>query len=311
MPIALWLVLLLLLVVFVLAVSGAGLVLVTARDRQQLLHRAVLGAAAVSGPTAADQPHRAVAALRQAIERVAPQLPELLRPTERWSARLRLAGFPSSTAWVWFLLARVVSFGGCIMVALAVAPRANTLLFVVMLLLGGLLGLSIPVAVVERLIAQRQQRIRHALPDTLDLLVICLEAGIAMDGAIPRVARELMMRHPDLSLELLTMSRQLAAGSARDQAWYGLHARTGVDDLRGLVTHLLQSERWGTSVATVLRVYAKNLRRRRKSAAEKRAATASTRMLVPLALCIFPTIFVVILGPAVLQIISAFRGMAR
>jgi tight adherence protein C len=102
------------------------------------------------------------------------------------------------------------------------------------------------------------------------------------------------------------MNRRIAAGMPREQALHQLYLRTGVEELRGLGAHLLQSDRWGTSIATVLRIYSDQVRHNRRTAAEKRAATASTRMLIPLMLFIFPTMFIVLLAPAVIQINSQF-----
>lgn len=166
-------------------------------------------------------------------------------------------------------------------------------------------------AAVERITGRRRERISRGIPDALDLLVVCVEAGVSLDAALQRVSRELAIAHPELADEITDMSRRLAAGMPRDQAFQSLHARTGVEELRSLATHLIQSERWGTSIANVLRTYSRDLRRRRRRAAEQRAATAATRMLAPMALCIFPTIFIVILGPAVLRIAATFREMAR
>jgi tight adherence protein C len=154
---------------------------------------------------------------------------------------------------------------------------------------------------------ERQEKLQRQLPDCLDLLVVCVEAGVSLDAAIMRVAREMATVHPDLSAELMQVTRRVNAGVPRDQALQGLYTHTGVAELRSLAANMVQSEKWGTSIATVLRVFAEGLRRRRKQAAEKKAATAPLRMMLPLALFIFPTLFVVLLGPAMINITAMFR----
>jgi tight adherence protein C len=191
------------------------------------------------------------------------------------------------------------------------APRNDSLLYPALLGLGLFIGFLGPMALLDRAVATRQGVIRRGIPDSLDLLVVCVEAGVALDAALQRVAREMGSVHPVLAGELLGLSRRVAAGMPREQAMQGLYLRTGVDELRSLSSHMIQSERWGTSIARVLRVYAEQLRRKRKLAAERRAATASTRMLLPLAVFIFPTLFIVLLGPAMMGIAGMFAEMKK
>jgi tight adherence protein C len=167
-----------------------------------------------------------------------------------------------------------------------------------------MIGLMLPPFVLLRLEARRQERIRRSLPDALDLLVVCVEAGISLDAAILRVAKDLLLVHPELAGELMVVSRKTNAGMTREDALRGLWDRTGVDEVRALVASLLQSEKWGSSSARVLRVSSETLRRKRRQTAERKAATAPLKMIVPMAIFIFPALFIVILGPAVVQIIS-------
>lgn len=182
--------------------------------------------------------------------------------------------------------------------------------FQVMLYTGfaAFVGLVLPVYALHRAVRKRQEKIRRALPDGLDLLVVCVEAGISLDAALLRVARDLAGVHPDLSDELFVINRRTNAGMSREEALRGLHDRTGVEEVRALVASLIQSEKWGSSSARVLRVNSEALRRKRRQSAERRAATAPLKMLVPLGLLIFPALFVVILGPPALNIIEGFRG---
>ena len=318
-----------LVVLFTLAVTVSVALVLRARDRRRLLthlaavtRRPRVVRADGEGDGAIDEPREApsgwqrlAGAFRSRI--VSPML-ERLEPvartapaTPKVAARLVLAGYEDPAAPVVLRLTQLLGAATCAVAgAMLVSTRAAGLVPAIGVI-GALLGGLAPLAVLDRQVATRQQRIRHGLPDALDLLVVCVEAGVSLEMAIQRVGRELGRAHPALASELADMSRRLAAGVPREQAFQSLHLRTGVDDLRTLATHLIQSERWGTSLATVLRTAAQELRRRRRRAAEQRAATAATRMLAPLALCIFPTIFVVILGPAALRIMAAFREMAQ
>lgn len=167
-------------------------------------------------------------------------------------------------------------------------------------------GLLIPVFYLTRAVRMRRDRIRRSLPDALDLLVVCVEAGISLDAALLRVSKDMVYVHPELSRELLIVNRKTNAGITREVALRGLWDRTGVEEVRSLVSSLIQSEKWGTSSSRVLRVSAETLRRKRRFAAEKKAAAAPLKMLIPMALLIFPALFVVILGPAVMKIVETF-----
>ena len=159
----------------------------------------------------------------------------------------------------------------------------------------------------DRLVQIRQDRLRKAVPDALDLLVVCVEAGVSLDAAILRVARDLSVTHPDLAEEMMVINRKVNAGVPRETALNGLWSRTGLEELRGLAASMIQSERWGTSIAKVLRVNAETLRRRRKQYAEKKAAQASLKMMGPLLLFLLPALFIVILGPAAMNVSAAFK----
>lgn len=222
--------------------------------------------------------------------------------------RLVQAGFDGEAdARVYSAIRAVTLFALCV-VAVRLTYHMGLAKTVVGLLLGASVGLMLPTFVLLRLVDTRQERIKRALPDAVDLLVVCVEAGISLDGAILRVARDLVYVHPDLAAELLFVSRITNAGITREEALRGMYDRTGVEELRSLAGTLVQSEKWGSSSARVLRVAAETLRRKRKQGAEKNAATAPLKMIVPMALFIFPALFVVILGPAVLRVIAAFRG---
>ena len=172
-------------------------------------------------------------------------------------------------------------------------------------------GWIMPMGLLDRLVRQRQERIRRSIPDALDLLVVCVEAGVSLDAAILRVAREIRLSHLDLAHELAVVNRKTNAGIPRDTALRALWARTGVEELRTLTSSMIQSEKWGTSIATVLRVSADTLRRKRRQTAEKKAKQAPLKMTFPLVLFILPALFIVIMGPALVQVISEFGKIGQ
>jgi len=169
------------------------------------------------------------------------------------------------------------------------------------------LGFFLPRFALKRMIAERQRRIKVGLPDALDLTVICVEAGLALDQAMMRVGEDLKHAHPELSSEFHLVNLEMRAGKPRVEALHNLAQRTGVDDIRQLVATLVQTDRFGTSVAQALRVHSDSLRTERRQRAEEQAAKTSIKMIVPLVLFILPSILVVTLGPA---IIGLYRTLA-
>lgn len=225
---------------------------------------------------------------------------------EELQHKLIQAGFESPSAPAIYFLGRVSSAVLLPLLAVVIIPRTQFMLFLMTLGLGVFMGMIFPMAMLDRLVRLRQDRIKKSVPDALDLLVVCVEAGTSLDAAILRVAKELRLAHPDLAHELAVVNRLTNAGMARDEALRGLWKRTGVLDIRALVSSLIQSEKWGTSIATVLRVAAETLRRKRRQDAERRAKMAPLKMTFPLLFFILPALFAVILGPAVVQIIQEF-----
>ncbi len=171
------------------------------------------------------------------------------------------------------------------------------------LLFAVLLGFMLPDLWLSRRVRRRQHRIRLSMPDALDLLVVCVEAGLGLDQAILRVAQELNIAHPILSEELQLLIMEMRVGKSRIDAWHELGSRTGVDDIKTLVSMLVQTERFGTSVAQSLRVHADNLRTKRRQRAEEQAAKTSVKMVPVLVFFIFPALLMVILGPAVITMV--------
>jgi tight adherence protein C len=165
------------------------------------------------------------------------------------------------------------------------------------------LGFFIPRFALKRMIKDRQRRIRLGLADALDLTVICVEAGLALDQAMLRVGRDLHYAHADLSDEFHLVNLEMRAGKPRAEALRNLVIRTGVDDIRSLVTTLIQTDRFGTSVAQALRVHSDSLRTERRQRAEEQAAKTTIKMVPPLVVFILPSIIFVTIGPAVIELI--------
>ena len=164
------------------------------------------------------------------------------------------------------------------------------------------LGFFIPRFFLKRMINDRQTRIRIAMPDALDLTVICVEAGLALDQAMMRVGEDLRHAHPDLANEFYLMNLELRAGKPRAEALRNLYNRTGVDDIKALVTTLVQTDRFGTSVAQALRVHSDSLRTERRQRAEEQAAKTTIKMVPPLVVFVLPSIIIVTLGPAIINL---------
>jgi tight adherence protein C len=176
------------------------------------------------------------------------------------------------------------------------------------LLLLGLLafGFFIPRFLLKRKLKERQRRIRLGLPDGLDLTVICVEAGLSLDQAMMRVGQDLNHAHPELSAEFHLFDLETRAGKPRVEALRNLAERTGVDDLRSLVGTLIQTDRFGTSVAQALRVHSDSLRTERRQRAEEQAAKTTVKMIIPLVLFVMPSLIFVTVGPAVIQLMHIF-----
>jgi len=179
------------------------------------------------------------------------------------------------------------------------------------ILVGVFLGYMGPDLALTHLISRRQEGIRRALPDALDLLVICMEAGLGIDQAMVRVGEEMRLTSPALADELQIINREQRAGKPRLEAWRSMAERVDIEFVRQFVTMLVQTERFGTPIANALGQFADTLRTRRTQAAEEAAAKAGVKLLFPLVFCIFPSVFVVALGPAIISIGKIFADFAK
>lgn len=181
--------------------------------------------------------------------------------------------------------------------------------FVYLLALGG--GFLAPDFWLGKKIAKRQKKLTRGLPDVLDLLVICMEAGLSLDQATSRCAEELRDSQPEICDELGLVVLEQRAGRARSEAWKNMADRTGVDSLRNLVSMLVQTEQFGTSIAKMLRVHSDTLRVQRVQLVEEMASKTSVKLVFPLVLFIFPALFLVTLGPAAIVMAESFQSLTK
>ena len=170
------------------------------------------------------------------------------------------------------------------------------------------LGYVVPTVMVGMRIRRRQKEMQRALPDALDMLVVSVEAGLGLNQALVRVADEIYRLSPVLSEQMTLVNLEIRAGTAREEALRNLADRTGLADIASLTAMLIQTDRFGTSVAQALRIHADTMRTKRRQRAEEAAAKTTIKLIFPLVFCIFPALFVVILGPALIQIVQALKG---
>ncbi len=250
-------------------------------------------------PEAEEKPR--MQSLLDVLKRVGERAPK--SPREMGNLRLRLvqAGYRRDEALTIF-------FGIRVACALGLFFLFSTNIFVksnILFALGGLgLGYILPGMVLARMAKRRAHRIRLSLADMLDLLVVSVEAGLGLDQALTRVGTELAFAYPELADELKLINLELRAGKPRSEALRNLADRTGVDDLSSLVTMLIQTDKFGTSIAQSLRVASETLRTKRRQRAEEAAAKTGVKMVFPLVTCIFPAIWVVTIGPAAIRFIT-------
>jgi tight adherence protein C len=219
----------------------------------------------------------------------------------RLQRRMEMAGWTDPEAAGYYALAEMVVpiiFG---LLPLALLGAEGWLLAII----AAVLGYLVPDVVLTRATRRHQKAIQNGLPDAIDLIVVCVEAGSSLDQAIMRTSEELELALPALARELRTVTNEIRAGKPRLEAFQGLAKRTQVEDVRALVTMLTQTDRFGTSIAQALRTHASTSRTKRRQRAEERAAKVGVKLVFPLALCLVPALYVVCLGPVVIRILRA------
>lgn len=220
--------------------------------------------------------------------------------------QLSLAGFKDPAHVEVFASAKILL---PVVALLASSFAGSKMLYVA--LIATVLGFFVPDLFVTQLITRRKEKVRLGFPDALDLLVICMEAGLGIDQALVRVGDEIKLTCPPLAEELRGVAQEQRAGKPRLDAWRGMSERLDVDFVREFVTMLVQTERFGTPIAGALGQFADSLRSNRTQEAEERAAKAGIKLLFPLVFFIFPSIFVVLLGPAILHLGQSISDFAK
>ena len=218
--------------------------------------------------------------------------------------KLIRAGYRGQDAVPLYYSMRVLSLVVGAVVIISLVPSLQGRNLVIWVVAGGAVFWMLPAGVLRRKIRLRQKEIQIALPDALDMLVICVEAGLGLNQALVRVSDEVENMSSVLSEELQIVNLEMRAGTPREDALRNLGERTDVPDLRALATMLIQTDRFGTSIAQALRVHSDTLRTKRRQRAEEAAAKTTIKMVPPLVFFIFPAIFVVVLGPAMLHLMN-------
>lgn len=249
--------------------------------------------------------HVGVAPLIERLGKAAaePFMPKTREKQSVLRRQLGYAGLYSTSALTLITGCKVLCLAGGLFGGFAVGNAAGNLMLG--LSLGGLVGYLLPALWLRLQIKKNQTEINYSLPDALDLMVVCVEAGLTIDAAMQRVGHELAIAHPRLSKELAITHMETRVGLSRSEALRNLAQRTGAASLQSLVAMLIQADRFGTSIGSALRVHADSLRSRRQYEAEEMAGKASVKMTFPLVLFIFPATFLVLAGPTILGLLNS------
>jgi len=248
-------------------------------------------------------------------QRLASPLNRMLPPSaieaRKLQKQLMHAGFRSESAPIIYRAIQLMSMAGFpLVVALTCAilgrPFTSALVWIILAFVA---GFFLPRYGLKRITNTRQRNLRWGLADALDLMVISVEAGLGLNAAMVKVSSELRDVHEEIALEFELANLEIRVGRERDEALRNLAERTGIDDLHSLVAMLIQTDKFGTSVARGLRVFSDSLRTKRRQRAEQAAQKASVKLLFPLACFLFPTLFIAILGPAAINLYDTLGNM--
>jgi tight adherence protein C len=248
-------------------------------------------------------------------QRLAQPFNKLLPPSateaKKLQKQLMHAGYRSAEAPIVYRAIHVACMAGFPMLvagvcALTARPLNRAVIFIIIAFVA---GFFLPRYFLGRIIKKRQRLIRWGLADALDLMVVSVEAGLGLNAAMLKVSSELRDVHPPVSMEFELANLEIRVGRERDEALRNLAERTGVDDLHSLVAMLIQTDKFGTSIAKGLRVFSDSMRTKRRQRAEQEAQKAAVKLLLPLACFLFPTLFIAILGPAALNLMDTLGKM--
>jgi tight adherence protein C len=228
-------------------------------------------------------------------------------PKEMNRITRQMAGAGYHSPWAALLFA-VAQFGLPVLLFIASATILGTGSNLIFAVFAGAVGYYVPTLWLGRLIERRRKEIQNGLPDAIDLLIVCIEAGSGIDQALSKVADELSLSYPALAKELEMISIETRAGKPRMEAFKNFAERTKVDDVRSLVAMLVQTDRFGTSIGQALRTHAEVSRTKRRQRGEEKAAKLGVKLLFPLIFCLFPAFYVIVLGPSMVRIYRQFVG---
>ena len=248
-------------------------------------------------------------------QKIASPLNKLLPPSATEAKKLQKvlmhAGFRSPEAPIIYRAIQLTSMAAFPLMVAAVCallakPLGDALIYIIV---GFIAGFFLPRYFLSRTTKNRQRELRWGLADALDLMVVSVEAGLGLNAAMLKVSSELRDVHPPIAIEFELANLEIRVGRDRDEALRNLAERTGVDDLRSLVAMLIQTDKFGTSIAKGLRIFSDGLRTKRRQRAEQEAQKAAVKLLLPLACFLFPTLFIAILGPAALNLMDVLAKM--
>ena len=290
---------------FVALVSGYGasaLVSAVAPERRRLRQLTT------AGPTGViDAKATLIDTVDPRLKRL-PGVPKSPKELGRLRRRLARAGYTSMTAVLIFAAASIITPVALGLVPVLLLGAGQGL---ILGLIGGAIGYLLPSLVLGRLTELRKREIREGLPDALDLFIVCVEAGCGLDQAIVKASDELGLTYPALTYELRLITTEIRAGKSRMEAFKNFAARTQVDDVQSLVALLVQTDKFGTSIAQALRTHADTSRTKRRQNAEERAGKIGVKLVFPLVLFLFPALYIVILGPAVISFVRVFGEVSN
>jgi tight adherence protein C len=285
-----------------LACGAGGMLLLQRTSPEQRRLRTVAAAPAV-GSNLVFEPTGLSEAVDPTLQKLSRALPKSPKDMSRLRRHLAGAGYYEARTAVIYSFAELALpfiFWGLVILLLGWGDGW------ILALLAGVFGYLLPGLWLSRRTTQRRKLIQNGLPDALDLFIVCMEAGSGLDQAIVKASDELDVSHPDLATELRFVTTEIRAGKPRIEALKNLAHRTGVDDVRSLVAMLVQTDKFGTSVAQALRTHASNSRVKRRQLAEERAGKIGVKLVFPLVLLLFPGVYVVCIGPVVVAIYRAF-----
>ena len=277
------------------------------KGRREALREGLL-ASTTSGKKEARE--ASLGAMRSLVDRLDLMKGDVARETANKLARAGLRTKDAMVAFIFFKLALPFLCGavGLVLINIFAPDDLSYLNRVLMALLGAAVAFFLPDIVVGQMSKKRMKALQKGLPDALDLLVVCAQAGLSLDAAIGRVAREIGFSSPSIGEEFSLAALELGFLPERRQALENLKERTGLKDISAVVSTLLQSEKYGTPLAYALKVLSAEFRRERMMRAEEKAAQLPAIMTLPLALFILPTLFMVVIGPAIIQALENFKG---